>query len=67
VDISGGAVIVHTSCVYRWPVNPVSNPNPICSQTLNCDSIEMDLRGIEWSGMDWINLAEDRVGKFFSS
>jgi hypothetical protein len=20
----------------------------------------MDLRGIEWSGMDWINLAQDR-------
>jgi hypothetical protein len=45
------------------------------------DNITMDLREIEWDGMDWINLAEDRalvntvmnlqipgnVGKFLSS
>jgi hypothetical protein len=24
------------------------------------DNIKMDLRGIVWSGMDWINLAHDR-------
>jgi hypothetical protein len=24
------------------------------------DNIEMDVREIEWSGMDWIGLAEDR-------
>jgi hypothetical protein len=24
------------------------------------DSIKMDLREIEWDGMDWIDLAEDR-------
>jgi hypothetical protein len=24
------------------------------------DNIKMDLRGIEWSGMDWIGLAQDR-------
>jgi hypothetical protein len=24
------------------------------------DNIEMDLREIEWDGMDWINLAQDR-------
>jgi hypothetical protein len=24
------------------------------------DNIKMDLREIEWSGMDWINLAQDR-------
>jgi hypothetical protein len=25
------------------------------------NNIEMDLRDIEWGGMDWINLAQDRV------
>jgi hypothetical protein len=24
------------------------------------DNIKMDLRGIGWDGMDWINLAQDR-------
>jgi hypothetical protein len=24
------------------------------------DNINMNLRGIEWDGMDWINLAQDR-------
>jgi hypothetical protein len=24
------------------------------------DNIKMDLRGIEWDGMDWIDLAQDR-------
>jgi hypothetical protein len=24
------------------------------------DNIEIDLREIEWDGMDWIDLAEDR-------
>jgi hypothetical protein len=24
------------------------------------DNIKMDLREIEWSGMDWIDLAQDR-------
>jgi hypothetical protein len=24
------------------------------------DNIKMELREIEWSGMDWINLAQDR-------
>jgi hypothetical protein len=24
------------------------------------DNIKMDLRGIVWSGMDWIDLAQDR-------
>jgi hypothetical protein len=24
------------------------------------DNIEMDLREIEWGGMDWIHLAQDR-------
>jgi hypothetical protein len=24
------------------------------------DNIKMDLREIEWDGMDWIDLAEDR-------
>jgi hypothetical protein len=24
------------------------------------DNIEMDLKGIEWGGMDWIDLAQDR-------
>jgi hypothetical protein len=23
------------------------------------DTIKMDLRGIEWSGMEWIDLAQD--------
>jgi hypothetical protein len=25
------------------------------------DNIKMDLGGIEWDGMDWIDLAQDRV------
>jgi hypothetical protein len=25
------------------------------------DNIKMDLREIEWGGMDWIDLAQDRV------
>jgi hypothetical protein len=24
------------------------------------DNIKIDLRGIEWDGMDWIDLAQDR-------
>jgi hypothetical protein len=24
------------------------------------DNIKMDLRGIEWCGMDWIDVAQDR-------
>jgi hypothetical protein len=24
------------------------------------DNIKMDLRGTEWGGMDWIDLAQDR-------
>jgi hypothetical protein len=24
------------------------------------DNIKMDLRGIRWGGMDWIDLAQDR-------
>jgi hypothetical protein len=27
------------------------------------DNIKMDLRGIGWDGMDWINLAQDRTSR----
>jgi hypothetical protein len=41
VEISGGAVIACGSelCVYKWSINPFTNPNPVYCHTLNYDSI----------------------------
>jgi hypothetical protein len=43
--------------VLKWPINPISNPNP----TLKIVTIlKMNLKEIGWGGMDWIDLAQDR-------
>jgi hypothetical protein len=36
---------------------PVGRPKPRCRCV---DNIKLDLREIEWDGMDWIELAQDR-------
>jgi hypothetical protein len=39
VEIGDDAVIACSSCrVYKWSINPFTNPNPFYSHTLNRDS-----------------------------
>jgi hypothetical protein len=46
---------------YRMLVGKPEGKNPLGKPRHSLvDSIEVDLREIEWYGMDWINLAQDR-------
>jgi hypothetical protein len=45
---------------YRILVGKPEGKRPLGSQRHRwVDNIKMDLRGIEWDGMDWIDLAQD--------
>jgi hypothetical protein len=47
--------------VYRLLVGKLERKRPLGRPRRRwVDNIKMDLREIEWDGMDWINLAEDR-------
>jgi hypothetical protein len=46
---------------YRILVGKPERKRPLGSPRRRwVDNIKMDLRGIGWSGMDWIDLAQDR-------
>jgi hypothetical protein len=46
---------------YRTLVGKSEGKRPLRRPTRRCvDNIKMDLREIEWGGMDWIDLAQDR-------
>jgi hypothetical protein len=67
-------LLVVPSRVYMWSINPIFNPNPVCSHIPRdcvCDLPtqciyvrhiipKMDPGEIGWCGMDWIDLAQDR-------
>jgi hypothetical protein len=46
---------------YRILVGKPEGRRPLGRQSRRCvDNVIMDLRGIGWNGMDWIDLAQDR-------
>jgi hypothetical protein len=46
---------------YRKLVGKLEGKRPLGrSRRKWVDNIKMDLRGIKWDGMDWIDLAQDR-------
>jgi hypothetical protein len=46
---------------YRILVGKPEGKRPLGRPRRRCvDSIKMDLKEIEWDGMDWIDLAQDR-------
>jgi hypothetical protein len=46
---------------YRILVGKPEGKRPLGRQRRRCvDNIKIDLRGIGWNGMDWIDLAQDR-------
>jgi hypothetical protein len=47
--------------VYRILVGKPEGKRPLGRPRSSwVDNIKMDLRGMGWNGMDWINLAQDR-------
>jgi hypothetical protein len=48
---------------YRILVGKPEGKRPLGSPRLRwMDNVKMDLREIEWGGMDWIDLAQDSEG-----
>jgi hypothetical protein len=40
LEISNSTVLVVLSDVYEWSMNPLTNPYPVCSHTLNHDNTD---------------------------